>query len=188
MDGAVSLGRMVVAANLPVFVGDLRPLQAQLDLARTAIDELRAQYPESTPSNVQARYMSPWKSHGLSPKLTPLCHSVLRVATTCADTIHAPGFASLNLQLAVVDCWGAIYEPGDHARLHNHFPADFSAVVFLESEGDGAPLLLGNGQAVPPTPGTLVLFPGVLDHEVPPTSGRRVVIAMNLYKQATFSS
>jgi hypothetical protein len=31
----------------------------------------------------------------------------------------------------------------------------------------------------------MVMFPGILDHEVPATPGRRVVVAMNLAKRST---
>jgi len=34
----------------------------------------------------------------------------------------------------------------------------------------------------------LVMFPGILTHEVPATKGRRVVVAMNLHKHATFAN
>jgi hypothetical protein len=64
-------------ADIPVFVADLTPLQAQLQLARMAIDELRESHPLSPESNVKATYMSPWRSHLLTDKFGPLMQVVL---------------------------------------------------------------------------------------------------------------
>ena len=47
-----------------------------LHAARLAIDELKQSHPESTPSNVKAVYMSPWKSHQLNHNLQPLIQVV----------------------------------------------------------------------------------------------------------------
>ena len=41
---------------------------------------------------------------------------------------------------------------------------------------------------IKPKPGMLVMFPGILNHEVPATEGRRVVVAMNLNKRALFQN
>jgi hypothetical protein len=87
--------------------------------------------------------------------------------------------------MVVTDCWIAVYEEGDRTVRHNHFPADFGCVVYLEAEPGCAPLIFGGKTAHQPTPGSMVLFPGILDHEVPATPGRRVVVAMNLAKRST---
>jgi hypothetical protein len=186
MDEKITIKTMPVATQLPVFVCDLSRLDGPLQLARQAIDDVRVTHPDSTPSNVQAVYMSPWQSHSLSGKFAPLCHSVILIAQICARQIGGVALAHLNMDLVVTDCWGAIYNPADFAKPHNHFPADFSAVVYLEAEPNCAPIVFGGTVPVQPAPGTLVLFPGILTHEVPPTQGRRVVVAMNLHKKATF--
>ncbi len=186
MDDKITVQTVSVAMPLPVFVCNLGSLTGPLQLARQAIDEVRAQHPDSTPSNVQANYMSPWQSHSLSAKFSPLCHSVILIAQTCARQIGGARLADLNMDLVVSDCWGAIYGHGDFAKPHNHFPADFGAVVYLEAEPHCAPIVFGGQVPVQPVPGTLVLFPGILTHEVPPTPGRRVVVAMNLHKKAMF--
>ena len=79
--------------------------------------------------------------------------------------------------MVVTDCWIAVYEEGDRTVRHNHFPADFGCVVYLEAEPGCAPLIFGGKTAHQPTPGSMVMFPGILDHEVPATPGRRVVVA-----------
>ncbi len=188
MDDPITVKLMPVATQLPVFVCDLGRFAVQLQLARQAIDEVRATHPDSTPSNVQAVYMSPWQSHGLSAKFSPLCDCVRLLAQTCARQIVGASLADFNMELVVNDCWGAIYEQADFAKPHNHFPADFGVVVYLEAEPHCAPIVFGGAMPVQPTPGMMVLFPGILTHEVPATQGRRVVVAMNLYKKATFAA
>jgi hypothetical protein len=175
-----------VTAELPVFVCSLAGARDALALARCAIDELRVTHPQSPQSNLHASYMSPWKSHLLNQKMVPLAQTVAALTAQVAGTIAQRPLASLNLEMAVTDCWGAIYGQGDGARRHNHFPADFAAVAYLEAEEGCAPIIFAGRRRLQPRPGTLVIFPGVLDHEVPDTPGRRVVVAMNLAKKLTF--
>jgi hypothetical protein len=187
IDQMVRIAAHSVGTELPVFVCDLQAIAEHLQLAREAVDELRQIYPESTPSNVHATYMSPWKSHTLNAKLSPLCDSAVTIAERCSQMINAVPLHQLNMALTVTDCWGAIYEKSDHATRHNHFPADFSVVVYLQADDDCAPLIFAGGRSFQPLAGSMICFPGILDHEVPASASRRVVVAMNLNKKATFS-
>lgn len=172
-----------VQTELPVVIAELGPIADRLQLAREAIDELRVSHPQSPESNVKATYMSPWKSHMLNPKLMPLCVSVVEIAKAAAPKAWSANFGKLGLDLLVTDCWGAIYEVADYTAPHSHFPADLSCVVYLEAEPGCAPLVFSKTSAYQPRPATLVMFPGIAMHEVPATPGRRVVVAMNLFKQ-----
>jgi hypothetical protein len=188
MDDKVLISTLKTQTELPVFVCELAAIQVHLDLARQALDELRLAHPETTPSNVHAAYMSPWKSHHLNAKLLPLCESAVTIAHSCSQMINAVALPSLNMELMVSDCWGAIYEQSDFAARHNHFPADFSVVIYLEADANCAPIIFSGDRVFQPQAGKMVVFPGILDHEVPASDGRRVVIAMNLLKKSTFVS
>lgn len=185
MHDPVPLLPLSVPAHWPVYTIDLNALPDQLRLAREAVDELRASHPDSTPSNVQARYMSPWKSHQINNKLGPLCQSALALARYCSLQLCGRPIQELNIDFMVTDCWAAVYEPGDFTRRHHHFPADFGVVCYLEMGDEAAPLVLGHQHAHHPKAGEMILFPGLMDHEVPATGGRRVCVAMNLTKFAT---
>jgi hypothetical protein len=187
-DDKIHIAVAPVATELPVFICDLKRIRPSLQLARQAIDELRATHPESTPSNVQASYMSPWKSHLLNPKMVPLCQNVMTIASRVAHSLLLRPLSDLNLDMVVTDCWGVLYDRADHAKPHNHFPSDFGAVVYLEADEGCAPIIFAGRHVHQPKPETLVIFPGILDHEVPATPGRRVVVAMNLSKQAVFKA
>ncbi|KQV96490.1 hypothetical protein [Pelomonas sp. Root1237] len=172
-----------VQTELPVIIAELGPIADRLQLAREAIDELRISHPQSPESNVKSVYMSPWKSHMLNAKLLPLCASVVEIAKAAAPKAWSGELDSLGLDLLVTHCWGAIYEQADYTAPHNHWPADLSCVVYLEAEAGCAPLVFSKTSAYQPRPGTLIMFPGITMHEVPATPGRRVVVAMNLFKQ-----
>ena len=182
----------VVGANiqveLPVVIAELGAIADRLALAREAIEELRASHPQSPESNVKATYMSPWKSHLLNDKLRPLCASVVEIAQAAAPKAWSGDVGALGLELVVTHCWGAVYEQTDHTVPHNHWPADLSCVVYLEAEPGCAPLVFSKTSVYQPRPATLVMFPGIAMHEVPATPGRRVVVAMNLFKRLALTA
>lgn len=184
----IQIRTVEVATELPVFLVDLTEIQPQLDLARQGLEELRVTHPDSIFSNVKANYVSPWHSHLINPKFKPLTESVITIAKEVSRNQLSANLPGLNLDLVVTDCWGMIYENQNYTQRHNHFPAEFSCSIYLEAQEDSAPILFAGRLNVKPKKNLLVLFPGILIHEVPPTSGLRVVIAMNLNKMATFSN
>lgn len=185
-DTPLTLHTQAATAELPVFVFGLARIRSQLELARQALQELRISHPQPVSSNLRTAWMSPWKSHLLNPKLQPLADSVCLLGQVAGNRIAGTDLAAYHIDFVVMDCWGAVYEHADHARRHNHFPADLSAVVYLDAEPGCAPLIFGGRHEVQPEPETMILFPGVLDHEVPATAGKRTVVAFNLGKRALF--
>ena len=184
----VQLRTIDVSAQLPVVIADLSLIKPALDLAREGIEDLRISHPVSPESNVKATYMSPWHSQLLSPKFTPLADSVITIATEVSRTHLSANLGALNLDLVVTDCWGVIYDKSSYTQKHNHFPSDFSCVVYLEAHENSAPIIFAEKLHIKPKPNMLVLFPGILIHEVPETDGRRVVVAMNLNKRSIFAN
>jgi hypothetical protein len=182
----VQIRTVEVAAETPVFICDLSLIKPQLDLARMGIEELRVSHPDTTPSNVQSVYMSPWHSHLINNKFKPLTDSAVTIAQEVSRTHLSANLPSLNMGLVVTDCWGAIYETSDYTKRHNHFPAEFSCVIYLEVHENSAPIIFSGKLHIQPKPNMMVLFPGILQHEVPATDGRRVVVAMNMNKRAIF--
>ena len=178
---------LTVQAQIPVIWMSLHEHLDELILARQAIDEVRLTHPDSTPSNVRAVYMSPWKSHLLNPKFVPLCHLITRIGLQVSEEHFKANLNALNLNLQVTDCWGVIYETSDLTVPHHHYPSDLSAVIYLEAEENCAPIIFGDGVAVTPKPNLLVMFPGILMHEVPENQAKRTVIAMNLQKFPSFN-
>jgi hypothetical protein len=184
----VQIRNIEVSTEMPVFVCDLSPVQPILELAKEAIFELQASHPQSPESNVKAKYMSPWHSHLLTTKFNPLTESAINIAKEVSRIHLSANLTGLNIDLVVTDCWGVIYDQSDYTQKHNHFPSDFSCVVYLEADESSAPIIFGGKLHIKPKPSMLVLFPGMLVHEVPKTDGRRVVVAMNINKKAMFDN
>ena len=145
-------------ADIPVFVADLTPLQAQLQLARLAIDELRESHPQSPESNVKATYMSPWRSHLLTDKFGPLMQVVLQVSKEASKLLSA-NLDALNMEMNVSECWGIIYEQATYTIPHNHFPSDFSCSIYLESHDDRAPIVFPGKYPLQIKSNIWVMFP-----------------------------
>jgi hypothetical protein len=182
----VQIRNVEVAAELPIFMCDLTPVKPILDQAKEALYELQITHPQSTDSNVKAHYMSPWHSHTLNDKFKPLTDSALNIARVVSKTHLSANLEALNMDLVVTDCWGAIYNRADYTQKHNHFPSEFSCVVYLEVDESSAPIIFCGKLAIKPKPNMLIMFPGIMTHEVPKTESRRIVIAMNLNKRALF--
>ena len=178
----LDIKKVAVPLQLPIFCCDLKSYENELQLAKEAVYELQISHPESTPSNVKATYSSSYKSHLLNPKLLPLTELVMKIAKKVSKETLSCDLDAVNVGLFIADCWCAVYEKSDETIPHNHFPSDFSAVVYLEAEPQSAPIIFANSILVKPIPGSLVLFPGLLNHHVPPTEARRVVVAMNIFK------
>jgi hypothetical protein len=186
---ALQLTTVSVPLQLPVFCCDLSAeFQTELSLAKEAVQELLISHPESITSNVKATYSSSYKSHLLNAKLIPLTELVIKLAKKASKETLSCDLDSINVDLFTADCWCAIYEESDQTIPHNHFPSDFSAVVYLEAEADSAPIIFANSILVKPVAGSLVLFPGILQHHVPPTKARRVIVAMNIFKVPRFKN
>lgn len=183
----IALSQLSANADLPIFVCDLSPLQEPLRLAREGIDELRITHPESPLSNVKAEYMTPWRSHLLTPKFAPLIEVVLQVGKEAGSLLNAASEKPMP-EMLISECWGIIYEKSSYTKPHNHFPSDFACAIYLEAHEDSAPIIFSGKYPVQPKPNMLVMFPGILTHEVPATEGRRVVVVMNLHQQATFAN
>jgi hypothetical protein len=183
----IALRQLSAHADLPIFVCDLSPLHEPLKLAREGIEELRITHPESPISNVKAEYMTPWRSHLLTPKFKPLIDVVLQVGQE-AGKLLSPSPENPIPEMLISECWGVIYEKSSYTQPHNHFPSDFACAIYLEAHDNSAPIIFSGKYPVQPKPNMLVMFPGILTHEVPATEGRRVVVVMNLHQQATFAN
>lgn len=164
-----------VTKELPIFSTNISQHREILRYAVEAIQELRQSNPKSIESNVVANYVSSWQSHLESTKLKPLCDLVLSFCREISKTHY-----NANLEYKIFNCWGAIYEGGDYTKKHSHFPSTFAAVVYIDIYKNSSPIIFEDQLTVVPASGSLIVFPAILQHEVPKTNSRRVVIAMNI--------
>ena len=172
----IELKPIIVPTILPIFQARIDPDGEECRLALQGLHEERAKGYASLESNVKASFVSSWLSHKENDKFLPLvslvtdcCHDVLKEFFS----VRKPG-----LNINCVNCWGAMYEPGDYTNVHHHVPFLFSACVYLDLE-EGHSNILFDDTEVLVERGSLLIFPGYLRHSVPPTTGKRVTVAMN---------
>lgn len=166
-----------------LFGFDLSSRHKELDLAKLAVKELQMSHPEKRTSNVYGEWMSPKNSHILNNKLKPICDLVVNICGQIWSDVFGNSEGSCYDDFYIWQCWTINYGNGGLAKSHNHFPAFFSAVLYLEADEVSAPIIFGNNTVRPALQNALYIFPGALQHEVPLNTGKRVVVAMNILKK-----
>jgi len=161
--------------SLPIFAVNISQFKEELTLAAEAILEEKQKNPTPMDSNVKAHYVSDYSSHLTNPKFTPLIDLVL---SFCKEV--SKSYFKTELNFKCYNCWGMLYEKEDYTVLHNHFPSTFAAVIYIDVEEDSAPIVFEDILTVVPKNGSMVVFPALLEHEVPKTNGKRMVVSMNI--------
>ena len=87
--------------------------------------------------------------------------------------------------LYLKESWGLIYNKGDSTRDHMHWPSIWSYVYCVRACPKCVPLVfpnVKNGYEISPKKGRLIIFPGIVTHEVPEQKcdHERVMISGNL--------
>ena len=163
-----------VKGKYPVFTVFLNQSLEEIKSIKEKIIEYRKENPVSNISNVKS-----WHSHYLTYKHTRCFDDInLRILNTCDSILNK--FNDTKDRLMMGNMWMNIYEKGDRATLHNHFPSDISCCYYADIEENSSPIKFPPELEIFPKNDMLVIFPGNLHHEVLPTNGRRIVIAMNL--------
>jgi hypothetical protein len=173
---------IAVPSQSLAFFLDLSPFTYELQLAREGVDDLRESPCENVKLNVGAQFMSPWDSPKRTAKFYPLLRIVLSAIYNVCKIHFGSDLLALNFKLRAFQCWCAVYEEGDETTFHNHFPCDFSAIVYLHMDQEAAPIVLENQVEVHLKTGSLLFFQGHVNHHVPKTVGRRSVLVANFYK------
>lgn len=164
-----------VDKELPIFSTNISEYKQALILAGQAIFEEKRKNPESMESNVKAYYVSDYASHLRNEKFKPLIDIVLSFCEEISKTYY-----KCEAKFKCYNCWGMIYDENDYTEKHNHFPSAFGAVVYIELDEESSPIVFEDQLTVVPSSGSLIVFPALLDHSVPKTKGRRLVVGMNI--------
>lgn len=164
-----------VEKSMPVFAVNISQFENSLRLAAEAIFEEKEKNPRPMESNVKATYVSDYSSHLVNQKFQPLIDLVLSFCEEISKTYY-----KCELKFKCYNCWGMLYEKDDYTIPHNHFPSTFAAVVYIDIEEESSPIVVEDVLNIVPTKGSLIVFPAILEHEVPKTQGKRMVVAMNI--------
>ena len=95
---------------------------------------------------------------------------------------YKPGFIG-NTDRETLECsnfWLNVYEKGDYAETHHHWPCQFSFAYFVECDENHPPLVFTDSEyEVPPVEGTYVAFPAYMNHRVDKNTTDRVRITLS---------
>ena len=141
-------------------------------------------------SNVKAWHSS-WETHLENPEFEPLVERVIK----CAEFVNKGYFNGGENKYYITNLWAMMYEKGEYARRHGHYPAVFSGCYYVETEDDCAPIIFesaikdgvnnnNKSLTLQPKSGMLALWPGTVHHEVPSTKGKRMAVSFNIGMEA----
>ena len=156
--------------DTPLITADLRPpFWYGWDRITNDIDN-SSELPNS--KNVKA-HCSDWDFWKRSPSIQRIAENALKQVEDLES--------SAKWQCEIADCWGIRYQKGDSTVKHSHFPHSFSFVHHVSGCDQCSPLMLYSQpdvsisklmdfefekKEIPFSPGTLVIFPGWVVHEV----------------------
>ena len=130
--------------------------------------------------------MTRWDMHNFYHSFVFVADKAMEIANACplatkTDTNGNP----LKVSLYLNDTWGLIYNKGQSAKMHNHWPSLWSYTYCVFACEECSPLVFSNAQeplSVIPKTSQMIVFPAWLQHEVPTHTCEhdRIMISGNL--------
>lgn len=167
------------------FVVDHESLNVHL---KQSIKKFEKSFPQSSESNVKAwhsDYFTHQKTNDFKP-LIDLTEKYAHYATKehCLADTGPPYYFMVN------NLWFAKYKQNDYTKIHNHFPAVWSACYYVDVEENAAPIVFGSKNwgdeeeiVIQPETGMLLLWFSTIPHRVERTFAKRTCICMNINLQ-----
>ena len=170
----ISIGIEDVSSSASIFYTYLQ----NYTYLKTDVLNHRKKYPETNETNVKSSWTSSYYTHHETDKFNPLIEEVCSVCEEISNTHY-----KLESSFRPINMWAMMYEEGDFADKHHHFPTSvFSSCYYIDVEDDCSPIIFEDETSITPENGLLLVWPSILSHEIPPTKGRRMCISMNLDK------
>ena len=159
---------------LPIFTTIPKDHWAINERLLPLIEQYRQEHSESYETNVKCNWRSDWYVQ-TDERFNEFNEWILEACSFVCQ-YH------LNTQVtfSIANEWLMVYEKGDYATPHEHFPYCFSIIYYVDCDENAAPVIFEDEVEIKPEIGKLVIFPSELKHEVKQTEGRRVVVSMNL--------
>ena len=130
--------------------------------------------------------MTRWDMHTVYNSFVRVSEKAIEIADACplatkTDTAGNP----LKVPLHLNDTWGLIYNKGQSAKMHNHWPSLWSYTYCVFACENCAPLVFPHAHeplSVTPKTSQMIVFPSWLQHEVPTHTcdHDRIMISGNL--------
>ena len=145
---------------------------------KETILEHREKYPQSNISNVKC-WHSEWNTHEINPKFTGFSKRILDISMFLFKEYY-----NNDRTLFVEDFWAMMYEKGDKADYHHHFPSVFACCYYVDVDTKSSPIIFENNYdkllTVQPENGMLLIWGAAIKHMVLPTNGTRMAISLNI--------
>jgi len=168
-----------VLVSLPVYT---KILDIDNDKLKKVIQNHRQVFNRGKSTNVKA-WSSAKNTHKINPHFQPYIDTILQeIKDIKKFDSKFCGRAAFESTLYLRDFWAIMYECGDYTSSHAHFPCPYVASYYVEVSSDSSPIHFDGVQTlkIMPESGMLIVWPGTLYHSVPPTHGKRTVLALNL--------
>ena len=130
--------------------------------------------------------MTRWDMHTVYQSFVFVSEKAMEIADICplatkTDTEGKP----LKVPLYLNDTWGLVYNTGQSANMHNHWPSLWSYTYCVFACENCSPLVFPNAQeplSIIPKTSQMIVFPSWLQHEVPTHTceHNRIMISGNL--------
>ena len=170
---------------MPVFTSILADHVEINKYLKQVILEHREKYPKSNTSNVKA-WHSDWNTHEINPKFQPILDRTLEAV----NFINKNYFQCKTMVPYISDMWAMMYENNNWAKRHSHNTCMFVAAYYVDVGKESSPIIFEDALKdgirnnnkpliIQPENGMLIIWPGMLHHEVPPTKEQRMCITMN---------
>jgi hypothetical protein len=158
----------------PVFTTYLNLSSEELKDLKEKILKYREENPESAETNVKA-----WHSDYKTWHRTRCFADINKTIMNACDEIIS-SWNNNKEKFKLFDMWEIMYDVGDYTLNHNHHPTHYSCCYYIDVEKDCSPIKFPPDLEIFPENDMLVVFGGDVYHEVPPTRGKRMLIALNL--------
>ena len=120
--------------------------------------------------------MTWWKIHEKYPSISNLANHIIKKLY-----LFQPNNYQKPHKLTIDQFWAAHYKNGNQALAHDHYPALWSGIIYIKSEGLASPTYFPDcNYEHPADEGTYIVFPGWLRHSVKSGSDNRYICAFNL--------
>lgn len=127
-------------------------------------------------TNVKA-YMTDWNMSG-KPGFDKFEEHVIAITKFLSKKYYRR-----EIQPRISDMWGMIYNKGNYAITHDHWPALWSGVYYIKAPKNSGDLLFPQlKQKITPTDGMLVIFDGATRHGVGESfsDDERIAVSFNV--------
>ena len=131
-------------------------------------------------------FMTRWDMHNFYHSFVFVADKAMEIANDCplATKTNTDG-VPVKVSLYLNDTWGLIYNKGQSAKMHNHWPSLWSSTYCVFACEKCSPLVFPNAQeplSVIPKTSQMIVFPSWLQHEVPTHTCEhdRIMISGNL--------